>query len=484
MRMVNPDDLDQLAKLMDGKGGVQDKVDEAFTRASQLGVTSHLTSLKPLRSWVSDTAPDLRKRAGIARLESGDPEAGARWAGFTPKELDKYLKDHKGQGLTPDEILLANSIAASKDPKADTFKRQSNESLNDWISRIKADALSQIPGLEPHAATIVSIMDLYGDWKSVKGTAATVTMQGGALTKVLVGNALKSNVLVPWKNRIGTVLAGRNNSLLKWAGGKVIAYTPTIRSLGAPGSWFPSKLGQWAQKIPGTRGLVGDMTGEAYDAVRGLSFMDSPIWRGVTVNKAINFLVGSDELAAKYGGVTHAGTLVARAGNADLLRVARSAAYFQKAANARPAVIAAGRTASPLLKGLGAAGKTAGFLRGAGIVGSVAATGFSAANVWAQGNPIDAFKRKGAGYVADVAEVGFNASMTAAMIAPNPVTIGLAVGTGIIYGGAKIVEHWDDIKKGAGKAADWVGDKASKVGSGIAHGAKSLAKKANPMHWF
>ncbi|WP_328322038.1 PE-PGRS family protein [Streptomyces sp. NBC_00388] len=476
MRMANPDDLDQLAKLIDGKGGVQDKLDEAFTRASNLGVTSHLTTLKPLRSWVKDTGPDLRKRAAIARLESGDPEAGARWAGFSPKDLAKYLKDHDGKGLTPDEILLANSVAASEDPKADAFKRQPNESLNDWISRIKAHALEQIPGLAPHAATIVSILDLYGDWKSVGGTTTVVTMQGAALTKVLLGNSLKSGVLVPWKNRIGTVLAGRNNSLLKWSGNKILNYAPKIRSLGAPGSWFPSKLSQFAQKIPGTRGLVGDLTGTAYDAARGLNFMDSPIWKGVTVNKAINFLVGSDKLAAQYGGVTHAGQAVSRAGNANLLRVGANAFKDGRLAGL-------GRTAS-LTKGLGVASKVTGAMRGLGIAGSAASTVFSAANVIAQGNPVTAFKKNGAGYVADVAEVGFNASMTAAMIAPNPITIGLAVGTGIIYGGAKVVEHWDDIKKGAGKAADWVGDKAKKVGSGIADGAKSIAKHANPMSWF
>lgn len=64
------------------------------------------------------------------------------------------------------------------------------------------------------------------------------------------------------------------------------------------------------------------------------------------------------------------------------------------------------------------------------------------------------------------------------MVAPNPVTIGLAVGTGLIYGGAKVVQHWDDIKKGAGEATKWVGDKAKDLG-------KSIAKsKANPMNWF
>lgn len=474
--MANPDDLEQLAKLLDGKGGVQDKLDEAFTRASQLGVSSHLTSLKPLRSWTHDTGPDLRKRASIARLESGDPEAGMRWAGFSSKDLEKYLKEHGGTGLSPDEILLANSVADSTSPEASAFKRESNESLSHWIGRIKAHALEQIPGLKPHAATIVSIMDLYGDWKSVGGTTATVTMQGTVLTKVLVGNSLKAGVLAPWKDRIGTALANSSNRLFKWAGPKIVAYSPKIRSLGAPGSWFPSKLSQWAQKIPGTRGTIGDWTGDGYDVVRRLSLMKSPIWKGVTVNRAIDFVVGSDSLAARYGGATHAGQAVSRAGNANLLRVTGN--VYSKARS-----LNFSRTTS-LTKGLAGAGKVAGALRGVGIVGSVAATGFSTANVIAQGNPVAAFKREGAGYVADVAEAGFNASMTAAMIAPNPVTIGLAVGFGVVYGGAKVVQHWGDIKKGAGKAADWVGDKASKVGDGIAHGAKSLAKHANPANWF
>jgi hypothetical protein len=131
-----------------------------------------------------------------------------------------------------------------------------------------------------------------------------------------------------------------------------------------------------------------------------------------------------------------------------------------------------------LSKAFGGAAKVSGALRGLGVVGGVAATGFSAANVISQGNPVDAFKRNGAGYVADVAEVGFNASLTAAMVAPNPVTIGLAVGTGLIYGGAKVVEHWDDIEKGAGEAADWVGDKAKDLGKSVAE------SKANPMNWF
>lgn len=86
--------------------------------------------------------------------------------------------------------------------------------------------------------------------------------------------------------------------------------------------------------------------------------------------------------------------------------------------------------------------------------------------------------------MADVAEVGFNASLTAAMIAPNPVTIGATVVFGGVYVGAKVVEHWPEVKEKWNDTKDWVGDKAKKVGSGIANGAKSIGKHANPMNWF
>lgn len=118
VRTVNPQDLEQLAKLLDGRGGLQDKLDEAFTRASSLGVTSKLTTLRPLRSWATDTAPDLRKRATFARLEDGDPEAGLRWAGFTDKELARL---RKGKDSPP-----TRSFSPTPSPPARTPTRSSS----------------------------------------------------------------------------------------------------------------------------------------------------------------------------------------------------------------------------------------------------------------------------------------------------------------------------------------------------------------------
>lgn len=99
-----------------------------------------------------------------------------------------------------------------------------------------------------------------------------------------------------------------------------------------------------------------------------------------------------------------------------------------------------------------------GMMRGLGVLGGAASTAAGAYNLYQQGNPIDAFEREGAGYVADVAETAFSASTTAFLIAPNPVTGALAVGTGLVWAGAEVVDHWDEISDGASKAWDTVTD--------------------------
>jgi hypothetical protein len=65
--------------------------------------------------------------------------------------------------------------------------------------------------------------------------------------------------------------------------------------------------------------------------------------------------------------------------------------------------------------------------------------------VWNHGNPIDAFAQEGAGYVGDEARLGFSGSTTAFCVAPKPVTGGVVVATGIVWAGAEVVDHWDEI---------------------------------------
>lgn len=480
MRNANPEDLEQLAKLIDGRDGVGEKFKEAFTRASGLGVSSKLAALKPINTWVTDNGPDLRKRAILLRLDSGDPEAGLRWAGFTEEELKKYA----GDDLTPDLLLLANSVAASDDPNAKGFARQDGEAVTDWINRIKAHAIAKIPGLQPHEATIESIIGLYGDWSGATLATATVTIQGAALTKVLVQNSImESSALRTWKLRIGTVLRGSSNGRIRAAGSGLVRWQPALKSLSAPGSWLPSKLATWAGasgRIPFANGRVNAGAGSAYNSARNLRFMRSPIWRGLTANKAINAIVGNDTLAARFGGLTHSGQPVARAANANLFKVASN-------------VITRGRAVGwgrglALVKGLAGAGKVAGALRGAGVVGGLWSTYLATDQLVRRGWPWDngnfSTRQKGARYVANVAEVGFHASLTAATIAPNPITIGATVVFGAVYVGAKVVEHWDTVKKWPGQAADAVGKAAKEVVTNPVGTAKKVGHALNPKNWF
>lgn len=475
MRTVNPDDLDELAKLLDGRGGLQDKLDEAFTRASRLGVTAKVSALRPLRSWACDTAPDLRRRATVARLEEGHPEAGLLWAGFRSKELSRVQVAQ----MNPEDLALACAVATSSDPASSKFKRESNESLDDWLPRLRAHAISRVSGLDNYEPLVRGALKAASEWHSLSRAGILVTSQGAALTRVFVNNAV---VRGPWKRLkvpLGLSLRRSNVQFIKDWGSQLIRVRP-VKSLSAPGTWLPSRIGalfqrssayQAVTRIP-VMGIVRDrMLGRGYDVMR-----TSVPARAASVNTLVNFAIGSDELARRYGGKTHARVAVQRAAQARLTTVGK--AVFQEA---RKGGASRSSAFSGALKG---ATRTAGFFRTAGVLGGLYGTGRSAVNVALQGNPKEAFKREGAGYVADVAEVGFNASLTAATVAPNPVTIGLAVGTGLVYAGAKVVANWDEVKAGASKAASWAGKKAAQVGKETLNAAKDLAKKADPRNWF
>lgn len=141
MRNVNPRDLEELAKLLDGKGGVEDRLNEAFVRAAALNVSSELSALRPMRPWVASAASDLRKRAGIARAEDGDPLGGLLWAGFSMQEANALLKN-------PDVALLASAAAASGERDFDWLQRQSGESAAEWRTRVLGDAVGKIANNE------------------------------------------------------------------------------------------------------------------------------------------------------------------------------------------------------------------------------------------------------------------------------------------------------------------------------------------------
>ncbi|MFI0925938.1 hypothetical protein [Streptomyces sp. NPDC021012] len=164
-------------------------------------------------------------------------------------------------------------------------------------------------------------------------------------------------------------------------------------------------------------------------------------------------ITGSDE-AAMYGGFMRNGAFfMPTAAEANLLKVAQNG-------------------------GLANAAKAAGWLRGAGVVGGVAATAYGVANLATYDT--DMIKADPAKFATDLTGTAFNASLTALTVAPNPVTLGLAVGTGVAYGAALIWDNHEAIGKGLEAAGDWVGDTASDIGNGLKDGAKKLGSALNP----
>ncbi|KES07980.1 mucin-2 [Streptomyces toyocaensis] len=410
-RMANPGDMEHLAKLLDGRGELRDKLDEAFTRAARLGVTGTLSPLKPMLSWTDDTAIDLRRRAAILRAENGDPRAAALYAGFTPEEL-------KGANLPPDAMLIANASVANGD-KFDTkwLERQKGETLQDWIDRIKGDAVAEVSGNENLGEVVEDYITLTAMTSTVPGAFKMAAM--GTLDLMKYFKSLKVPGRVEFLKAPGTTLA----QLLK--GQSTSRFIPArIRSLAAS---------------------IGART-------------PAPI---------LDALTGKDSLAALSGRQW--------AWQANLLKVGKNAGALSRATGAS--------RLSAFASGAGSALRTGGFWRTAGIGGSAVSTVIGAVDLAQEGHPIEAFKRDKAGYVAKASGVAFNATLTAAMVAPTPITIGAAAVTGTVYGVATIVDNWETVKEFPGKVADagaWAGEKISEGAGKLADGAKSLGSALNP----
>ncbi|AXG77893.1 hypothetical protein [Streptomyces paludis] len=167
----------------------------------------------------------------------------------------------------------------------------------------------------------------------------------------------------------------------------------------------------------------------------------------------VGALSGSDE-AAMFGGYMRNGAFfMPSATEANLVKVAQNG-------------------------GLANAAKAAGWMRGAGVVGGVAATAYGVANLATYDT--DMIKANPSKFASELSGTAFSASMTAMAVAPNPVTAGLAIGTGVVYAGCLIWDNHEAIGDGIEKAGEWVGDTASDIGDGIASGAKKLGSALNP----
>lgn len=64
-------------------------------------------------------------------------------------------------------------------------------------------------------------------------------------------------------------------------------------------------------------------------------------------------------------------------------------------------------------------------------------------------------------------------------------TWGAVAVTGVVYAGAELVDHWDDVSHAADEAADWAGDRLSDAGDAVSDTVDKVKdSKVDPMNWF
>lgn len=413
-------------------------VTDLLARARSLDAGPEVSGLAGAAGWAGSTAHDLDGRVDLLRLADATVLGGLHRLGLSPRDL---AGSDRPIATSLSDAAVALDLSTTQGP-AD-LSRHEHESLEDWGLRIATEALARYSHL-PLAPQLATVLDWYGSYGDVLASWAASSAAAARLARYAASGPLLSMLDSAWA---GAHLPTRAVPLLR--------FFPTRWStLTAPG-FAPGLLG-----------------GQAIKRVIALEGVLDP--RLSTMGRYAGNVFGRPWLDPLIP--TTAGPVPRGATN--LVRVLQNPMTSQ----------GYGRFAS--------LGRTAGALRGLGVVGGIASTGFDVANLAAQGNPVDAFQREGAGYVADLAKTGFDASLTAALIAPNPITWGAVAVTGTVWAGAEIVDHWDDVSAAADTAADWAGDRlgdtADALGD-VADGALGKAGDAvdavkhvdlNPTHWF
>lgn len=467
-----------------------------LSEADGLDVGDAVSGLRSAPNWAGDTQTDLLARVGlIRRMEEHklkfdglnlDPAMAAQIAGgkasvstaMTDLKVASLLK-HRKDGSVDDKW--------SWDAK--------HESFSQYLQRIEGKAIAEAanrPDLRPEIdAALSGLSDVQNLVKYGATSAAAfnqlITKGGTKFLTWAANKGLIDPVTGKLVNAGHTRLANMFDGAAQYFNTRQGVKTAWTR----PGA-FKFNL---AQKL-GVRGLD---TARSFD--EWFATQAAKTGRFVADGEAAKPTLFAKALQSRYGtGAkrwiqaaldTKAGGLIVNKGGAALDFVFGKP--WTGLVNGQEVTF--GRQAGNLLKvagsdGVMTAAKTAGAFRVLGIAGGVFATADSAYGIVANwGDEKKAWSQGGtqgkAKVIGDFAEVGFNASLTAAMVAPNPFTLGAVAVTGIVYGGARLVEHWDDVTKGLGKAVDW-GKKT--VGGAVDWGKKKLDEvknsKINPMNWF
>jgi hypothetical protein len=465
-----------------------------LSAADQLDVGGEVGQLRAAPTWASETAVDLRARIGLVeRMEHGDTS-------FTSfKVSPEELKQMAGGSMPVDEQLYtleAAEVARSKGEDG-ILDWDGAENFSDWIEKVEAKALAHLPLLNDKGELIEKGIHAFDEYQDLLKTAGMSSMAVTSLGKTQAYSLL-FKLTSRWGEAGATALEARDMALsAEWLRKGIAAvdnfYLGGKRTLFAPGTTLPWLKGQAVKYILKSQ-TFEDALAEARLATnaRGAPTLTSKLLNSSFIKTNMDRLVdlAKAPTAGRIANIT--GNIFGRPWTTTVTNAAGEVKTVVVARNATNLLKVAG-DADGLLAGLKATGRVAGGLRILGVAGSAFATVDSAvglANNWDQ---IDDNWSSGAHgkakVIGDFAEVGFNASLTAAMIAPSPITWGAVAVTGVIYGGARLVEHWDDVTNAVSDAADWTGDKisdaADAVGDTIGDGVEAIKDSPiNPGNWF
>ena len=416
-----------------------------------------------------------------------------------------------GASMPVDEQLYTLEAAetARLEGDSDILAWDGAESFSDWIEKVEAKALEHLPLLDEHGELVEKGIHAFHEYQDL--------LQAGGMASLAVANLSRTQaygllfkVTSRWGDLGVDALRARGMvNQAEWLR-KGIAYVDEFylagkRTLTAPGTALPWMKAQAVKYI-----LRSQTFEEALTAARGATngtgrasfgarILNVPFIRD-NMDKLVDLAKSPQvgrlaNITGNVFGRPWTTTVINSAGEAETLVVGRNATNLLRVARGAQGL----SRATDVLK-------VAGGLRVLGVAGSAFATVDSAMSGWGTSGTRSAGPGPRAGRRArprssgTSPRSGFNGSLTAAMIAPNPVTWGAVAVTGVIYGGARLVEHWDDVTKAVGDATTWVGDTVDKgvdavkntIGDGVdeikdtlGDGIEAVKESpVNPANWF
>ncbi|GAA5164322.1 hypothetical protein [Ornithinimicrobium tianjinense] len=447
-----------------------------LSRARDLDAAGDVARLAPVEGWATDTSREITKRIGIVDKING---ATVTIGGVT---MSRELATEIAGGQTPiDDAMIAVALA---DPDDRRWQNTDPANLKELFEQLQADAIRRLAGManQEQAEALVEAFGLVNDvaqvgYVSVSSMAAIFQVGGPALANLLA----RSRIVTPALDALATVNEG---SRAAWAN-RISSALNTLddyylrgrTQFKYPGAFVPNTAGRVLTTITPITENFDDWV--ARMASRTQPYQVQGVQRSTLLARFLQSQTGTRATTWVSGilSTTSGGQLATRLSaitNGVLGRAwtnpTTGATYVRGAGNmlsmANQSGVRTMLSSAGALRVAGAAGSA--FATVDGVVGLV--NNFDEhQQMWNEGGV-----EGRAHVVGEYAETAFNASMTAAMVAPNPVTLGLVAVTGVVWAGAEVVEHWDDITAAADQAADWAGDRLEDVAE----------SDLNPMNWF